>query len=73
MNIGKEELDIVCGAPNAKAGLHVLVATVGTTLYPGSGKPFKIKRSKIRGEVSMGMLCGQDEVGLEKIPAGLWS
>ncbi|MAO46315.1 MAG: phenylalanine--tRNA ligase subunit beta [Crocinitomicaceae bacterium] len=71
VNIGKEELDIVCGAPNAKAGLHVLVATVGTTLYPVSGEPFKIKKSKIRGEVSMGMLCGQDEVGLGEDTGGI--
>lgn len=66
-----EILDIVCGAPNAAEGLHVLVATVGTMLYPGSGEPFKIKKGKIRGEVSMGMLCGADEVGLGKGTGGI--
>ena len=71
VNIGEEELDIVCGAPNVKEGLYVLVATVGTTLYPGSGEPFKIKKGKIRGEVSMGMLCGQDEVGLGEDTGGI--
>lgn len=66
-----EILDIVCGAPNAAEGLHVLVATVGTMLYPGSGEPFKIKKGKIRGEVSMGMLCGADEVGLGEGTGGI--
>lgn len=66
-----EILDIVCGAPNAAEGLHVLVATVGTMLYPSSGEPFKIKKGKIRGEVSMGMLCGADEVGLGEGTGGI--
>ena len=64
VDVGGEKLDIVCGAPNAATGLNVLVATVGTTLHPSSGESFKIKKSKIRGEVSNGMLCGADEVGL---------
>lgn len=58
-------LPIVCGAPNVAEGQVVLVATVGTTLYPeGIDKPFKIKKSKIRGEVSEGMICAEDELGL---------
>lgn len=55
---------IVCGAPNVAAGQKVVVATVGTTLYPGDGESFKIKKAKIRGEVSEGMICAEDELGL---------
>ncbi len=61
---GDELLQIVCGAPNVAAGQKVVVATVGTMLYPLGGDPFKIKKGKIRGEVSMGMLCAEDEIGL---------
>ncbi|MDR2283264.1 MAG: phenylalanine--tRNA ligase subunit beta [Sphingobacterium sp.] len=64
-------LDIVCGAPNCRAGLKVIVATVGTTCHPTSGEPFKITKSKIRGEVSEGMLCGEDEIGLGSSHAGI--
>lgn len=56
-------LPIVCGAPNVAAGQKVVVATVGTTLYEGDNE-FKIKKSKIRGEVSEGMICAEDEIGL---------
>lgn len=67
INIGAEEnLPIVCGAPNVAAGQKVVVATVGTTLYPSPEEPFKIKRAKIRGVESLGMLCGSDEIGLGK-------
>lgn len=59
-----EPLAIVCGAPNVAAGQKVVVATVGSTLYPIEGKPFKIKKGKIRGEVSLGMICAEDEIGL---------
>ncbi len=59
-----EALQIVCGAPNVAAGQKVVVATVGTTVYPLTGEPFKINKSKIRGEVSEGMICAEDEVGL---------
>ena len=60
-----EPLQIVCGAPNCRAGLKVLCATVGTVLYPGGGdEEFKIKRSKIRGVESLGMLCAEDELGI---------
>lgn len=58
-----EDKQIVCGAPNVDAGQKVVVATVGTTLYSGEDS-FKIKKSKIRGEVSMGMICAEDEIGL---------
>ena len=64
VDIGSEVLDIVCGAPNATKGINVLVATNGTTIHPISGDPIKIKKGKIRGEVSNGMICGPDEVGL---------
>lgn len=65
VDIGAEEpVQIVCGAPNVAADQHVLVATVGTMLYPSEGDPFKIKKGKIRGEVSMGMICAEDEIGL---------
>ena len=53
---------IVCGAPNVAAGQTVVVATVGTTLYDGD-KEFKIKKSKIRGVESFGMICAEDEIG----------
>ncbi|MBD5214644.1 MAG: phenylalanine--tRNA ligase subunit beta [Bacteroidales bacterium] len=54
---------IVCGAPNVAAGQTVIVATVGTTLYDGD-KEFQIKKSKIRGVESMGMICAEDEIGI---------
>lgn len=57
-------LDIVCGAPNVAAEQKVVVATVGAKLYPIEGEPFAIKKSKIRGAVSEGMLCAEDEIGL---------
>ena len=64
VNIGEEEpVQIVCGAPNVAAGQKVPVATVGTRLYPG-GEELKIKKGKIRGEVSFGMICAEDELGL---------
>lgn len=55
---------IVCGAPNVAAGQKVIVALPKTTLYPTNGESFKIKKSKIRGEVSEGMICAEDEIGL---------
>lgn len=72
VNIGGNELlDIVCGAPNVAAGQKVIVATVGTTLYPSTGEPFSIKKSKIRGAVSDGMLCAEDEIGMGASHDGL--
>ncbi len=59
-----EAVQIVCGAPNVAAGQKVAVATVGTVLYDKTGESFKIKKGKIRGEVSMGMICAEDELGL---------
>ena len=61
---GEENLPIVCGAPNVAEGQKVLVATVGCTLYPTGGEAFKIKKAKIRGEESRGMICAEDELGL---------
>lgn len=55
---------IVCGAPNVAKGQKVLVATVGTILHFHDGKELKIAKSKIRGEISMGMICAEDELGL---------
>ncbi|RLD38076.1 MAG: phenylalanine--tRNA ligase subunit beta [Bacteroidetes bacterium] len=63
-------LPIVCGAPNVAAGQKVPVATVGTTLYDGDNT-FKIKKSKIRGEVSEGMICAEDELGLGSMHDGI--
>jgi len=60
---GETLLPIVCGAPNVAAGQKVVVATVGTKLYDGD-EQFEIKKSKIRGEVSEGMICAEDEIGL---------
>ena len=64
VDIGDSVLDIVCGASNVAEGQKVPVATVGTTLHPVGGEPFKIKKGKIRGEVSMGMICAEDELGM---------
>ena len=64
VDIGTETLEIVCGAPNVAAGQNVVVATVGTVLYDDKGESFKIKKGKIRGEVSLGMICGSDEIGM---------
>jgi phenylalanyl-tRNA synthetase beta chain len=64
VDIGSDNLlKIVCGAPNLNIGQKVPVATVGTILYD-KDESFKIKKSKIRGEVSEGMICGADEIGL---------
>lgn len=57
-------IPIVCGAPNVASGLKVVVAPVNTIIYPLEGDSFKIKKAKIRGEISEGMLCAEDEIGL---------
>lgn len=62
---------IVCGAPNVAAGQTVVVALPGATLHPAKGDPFVIKSSKIRGEVSEGMICAEDEIGLGESHAGI--
>ncbi len=59
-----EATQIVCGAPNVAAGQTVVVATVGTTLYGAEGEEFQIKKSKIRGVESFGMICAEDEIGV---------
>ncbi len=69
---GEAPLQIVCGASNCRAGLKVMCATVGAVLYPiDSDEEFKIKRSKIRGVESLGMLCAEDELGLGTGHAGI--
>jgi phenylalanyl-tRNA synthetase beta chain len=64
--VGRGDIrQIVCGAPNVASGQKVAVALVGTTLYPaGSDEGFKIRKSKIRGELSEGMICAEDEIGI---------
>jgi phenylalanyl-tRNA synthetase beta chain len=70
--IGPDQVvPIVCGAPNVAAGQKVIVATVNAMLYPAEGEPFKIKKAKIRGEVSEGMICAEDEIGLGHSHAGI--
>jgi len=65
VDVGETEiLPIVCGAPNVAAGQKVFVATVGTILHFDNGDELKIKKAKIRGEVSQGMICAEDELGL---------
>ena len=66
----KDELQIICGAPNVKNKLTVAVATNGTTLYPNDEK-LKIKKAKIRGELSNGMICGEDELNLGPSTSGI--
>ncbi|KAF9657940.1 phenylalanine--tRNA ligase subunit beta [Tenacibaculum sp. ZH5_bin.1] len=64
-------VQIVCGAPNVAAGQKVPVATVGTMLYDEKGEGFKIKKGKIRGEESHGMICAEDELGLGQSHDGI--
>lgn len=68
---GAEPLNIVCGAPNVAPGQKVIVATIGTTIYPIEGEPMTMKKAKIRGEESQGMLCAEDEIGLGRGHAGI--
>ncbi len=72
VDIGKGKvLNIVCGAPNVDAGQTVPVATVGTKIYSKDGSSFEIKEAKIRGEVSQGMICAEDELGLSDDHGGI--
>ncbi len=72
VDIGNGQVSpIVCGAPNVRAGQKVVVATVGAMLYPTTGEPFTIKKAKIRGAVSEGMICAEDEIGLGKSHDGI--
>lgn len=64
-------LSIVCGAPNVAKGQKVIVAMVGTTIYPLKGESFTIQKAKIRGEASEGMLCAEDEIGLGESHDGI--
>lgn len=64
-------LNIVCGAPNVAAGQTVPVATIGTKIYSKDGQFFEIKEAKIRGEISQGMICAEDELGLSHDHAGI--
>ena len=72
VNIGEDApLQIVCGAPNVAVGQKVPVATIGTTLYTEEGEAWTIKKGKIRGEESHGMICAEDELGLGKSHDGI--
>ncbi|MCB4809059.1 phenylalanine--tRNA ligase subunit beta [Tamlana sp. 62-3] len=72
VNIGADTpVQIVCGAPNVAAGQKVPVATIGTTLYTDEGEAWTIKKGKIRGEESFGMICAEDELGLGKSHDGI--
>jgi len=72
VNIGGDApVQIVCGAPNVAAGQKVPVATIGTTLYTEEGEAWTIKKGKIRGEESHGMICAEDELGLGKSHDGI--
>ena len=61
---GEKPVQIICGAPNVAAGQKAPVATIGTLLYDDKGEAFKIKKGKIRGLESHGMICAEDELGL---------
>jgi len=66
VDLGAGPVQIVCGAPNVAAGQKVVVAPVGATVHPTDGEAFAIKKAKIRGEESNGMICAEDEIGLGK-------
>ena len=68
---GDELLQVVCGAPNVAAGQKVLLATIGTSLPAPDGSAFKIKKSKIRGVESFGMICAEDELGVGTDHSGI--
>ncbi|MFK8018178.1 MAG: phenylalanine--tRNA ligase subunit beta [Pseudomonadales bacterium] len=74
VNAGDETVQIVCGAPNARVGLKAPLAKIGAKLPPAEEgeKPFKIKKAKLRGVESMGMLCAMEELGLGEESDGLW-
>lgn len=72
VDIGADEPSpIVCGASNVAKGQKVVVATVDATLHPSAGESFQIKKAKIRGEVSEGMICAEDEIGIGSSHAGI--
>ncbi len=72
VNVGTgEPLQIVCGAPNVAVGQKVIVATIGTTIYPVTGEPLTMKKAKIRGVESHGMICAEDEIGMGSSHEGI--
>lgn len=72
VNIGTgDPLQIVCGAPNVAKGQKVVVATIGATIFPSVGEPITMKKAKIRGTESYGMICAEDEIGLGQSHAGI--
>ncbi|MGZ8537996.1 MAG: phenylalanine--tRNA ligase subunit beta [Flavisolibacter sp.] len=72
VDVGNGELiQIVCGAPNVAAGQKVIIATVGTTIYPSTSEPLTMKVAKIRGVESYGMICAEDEIGMGNSHAGI--
>lgn len=72
VSIGHDEvLKIVCGAPNVAAGQKVIIAPIGCTVHPTNGESFLIKKAKIRGEESQGMICAEDEIGLSSDHGGI--
>jgi phenylalanyl-tRNA synthetase beta chain len=72
VNIGAEEkLQIVCGAANVAVGQKVVVATIGATIYPVTAEPMTMKKAKIRGVESQGMICAEDEIGLGESHTGI--
>ncbi len=71
VNVGDKVLPIVCGAANVATGQKVVVALPGSTLFPFKGDSFTIKATKIRGEVSEGMICAEDEIGLGESHDGI--
>ena len=68
---GEKPLNIVCGASNVAAGQKVIVALSGTTIYPSTGEPITLKKAKIRGAESEGMICAEDELGLSNNHEGI--
>ena len=68
---GNAPVQIVCGAPNVAAGQKVPVATIGTKLYDKEGNSFEIKKGKIRGEETHGMICAEDELGIGQSHDGI--
>lgn len=68
---GEKPLQIVCGAPNVAVGQKVAVATIGTTLYTQKGEPWLIKKGKLKGKESHGMICAEDELGLGESHEGI--
>ncbi len=72
VNVGGDQpLQIVCGAANVAAGQKVVVALSGTTIYPTNGEALTLKKTKIRGEESEGMICAEDEIGLGESHEGI--